>query len=335
MNKRERVMAAVAGQAVDRVPFSLWLHDFSREYSANALAEETIRLYEAYDWDFLKPQSRPYCFNELWGQTFVRSTHPSTWPVVTKYGLDVAEDIAQLPEVDARVGALDEQLQAYKRVQAHVGPDVPVVATIFSPLMVAGFMMEDGPAEMRRLMAQAPDRLERGLAVIASALEQHAKRCIDAGIDGIFYATTAATRDKMNAAQFDRFQRQFDMPILNAVSDARFNIIHMCGDGILAQEFVEYPVSVFSWATTPGNPSLSDMHRMTGRAVLGGLPGKPSFGNMTREAIHQHAHRSLQEMKGRFHLLGPDCSINPGVSPDLLAVVSDIDLTRGANAGAG
>ncbi len=330
MNKRERVMAAVKGEALDRIPFSLWLHDFSREYSAESLAQETIRLYEAYDWDFLKPQSRPFCFNELWGQEIVRSRRPSDWPVVKRYALEVAEDIALLPSVDASEGALDEQLRAYQLVQAQVGPDVPVVATVFSPLMVAGFMLENGTAEMRRLMTDAPDRLERGLEVIAGALRVHVQRCIDAGIDGIFYATTAATRDKMNAAQFDRFERQFGLPILQAAQNAPFNIVHMCGDGILAQEFVDYPVNVFSWATSAGNPSLSEMHQLTGRAVLGGLPGKPSFGNMKPDEIQAHAYRSLTEMNGRFHLLGPDCSVNPGVDADLLAVASELDLTPGA-----
>ena len=332
MKKRERVMAALAGQPVDRVPFSLWLHDFSREYSANALAEETIRLYEAYDWDFLKPQSRPYCFTELWGQQFIRSTEPSAWPVVTRYALDAAEDIAGLARVDASVGALDEQLEAYKKVQAHVGPDVPVIATIFSPLMVAGFMAENGGAEMQRLMREAPDGLEQGLGVIASALAQHVRRCMDAGLDGIFFATTAATRDRMDAAQFERYERQFALPILEAAQGAPFNIVHMCGDGILAEEFVDFPVQAFSWATSPGNPTLSDMHERTGRAVLGGLPGKPAFGAMTAQAIQAHAQRALAEMRGRFHLLGPDCSINPGLgsgAPALLAAVSELDRAAG------
>src|SRR5690606_15086656 len=113
MNKRERVFAAVKGQPVDRVPFSMWLHDFTREHSAQALSEETLRLYRTYGWDFLKPQSRPYCFNELWGQEFARSTDPGQFPVVTRYGVERAEDIADLPAVDASVGALAEQLESY------------------------------------------------------------------------------------------------------------------------------------------------------------------------------------------------------------------------------
>ncbi len=326
MNKRERVMAAIKGQPVDRVPFSMWLHDFTREYSAQALSQETLRLYRAYDWDFLKPQSRPYCFNELWGQEFV-SNERAQFPIVTRYGVQRAEDIADLPAVDASVGALAEQLEAYQQVRAAVGPDVPIVATIFAPLMVAGFMAENGPAEMRRLMSEAPEKLERGLQTIADALAQHTRRCIEGGMDGIFYATTAATCAQMTPEQFERFQTPFDLQVLEAAQGAPFNIVHMCGDGILADQFVKYPVDVFSWATSPGNPSLMEMHNKTGRAVLGGLPGKPAFGNMTPSEIQAHARRSLDEMGGRYHLLGPDCSVNPGVDPALLAAVNEVDLT--------
>ena len=74
MNKRERVMAAIRGEPVDRVPVSFWLHNFAREHSAQALADETVRLHKAFDWDFLKPQSRETCFAEMWGMQIEPST---------------------------------------------------------------------------------------------------------------------------------------------------------------------------------------------------------------------------------------------------------------------
>jgi uroporphyrinogen decarboxylase len=94
--------------------------------------------------------------------------------------------------------------------------------------------------------------------------------------------------------------------------------MHVCGDHTLFEEFVDYPVSVFSWATTPGNPSLTDVRSRTGRAVLGGLPGKPRIGAMSAEALAACARSSIAATGGHNHLLGPDCSINPGISDRLL-----------------
>ena len=73
MTKRERVMAALGGKPVDRVPLA-WLHNFATENTADGLATETLRLAKTFDWDFLKPQSRAQCFAEMWG---LRYSHPS------------------------------------------------------------------------------------------------------------------------------------------------------------------------------------------------------------------------------------------------------------------
>ena len=65
MTKRQRVTAALHGEPVHRPPLAFWLHNFATENSARGLADETLRLYRAFDWDFLKPQSRAQCFAEM------------------------------------------------------------------------------------------------------------------------------------------------------------------------------------------------------------------------------------------------------------------------------
>jgi len=41
MTTRERVMAALAGREVNRVPLAVWMHNFASENSAHGLAAET------------------------------------------------------------------------------------------------------------------------------------------------------------------------------------------------------------------------------------------------------------------------------------------------------
>lgn len=321
MNKRERVMAAIRGEPVDRVPVSFWLHNFASEHSAQALTDATVRLYRNYDWDFLKPQSRASCFGEMWGTTIVPSTEQTVMSTVREYALKDARALGSLEPADAAQGALAEQLDAYLAIRAQIGPEVPIVATIFAPLMVAPFMLAGGREAVLKLMREDPAALERGLAAIGQTLAQHTRRCIAAGIDGIFYATTLATRGLMSVAECRRFQRPFDLPIIEAASGAPVNIMHVCGDNTLFDEFIDYPVSVFSWATTPGNPSLTEVRDRTGRAVLGGLPGKPQIGAMKAEALVERARQSIAATGGRHHLLGPDCSINPGTPEVLMRAV--------------
>jgi uroporphyrinogen decarboxylase len=105
------------------------------------------------------------------------------------------------------------------------------------------------------------------------------------------------------------------------VSDAPFNLLHVCGENVLFDEFVDYPVTAFSWALLPENPSLRDGQRRTGRAVVGGLPAKPHIASMTAEALVTRARAAIDEMGSRWLLLGPDCSINPDTPESLLHAV--------------
>jgi uroporphyrinogen decarboxylase len=127
----------------------------------------------------------------------------------------------------------------------------------------------------------------------------------------------------MTEEQFERFERPFDMPVLAAASKGWFNILHMCGPAIHFDRFADYPATVFSWATTPGNPSLGEVHARTGKAVLGGLPAKPMIKSMSREALLAEATDALREMGGRNHLLGPGCSINPDTPEILIDAVGE------------
>ena len=54
MNKIDRVLAALAGAPVDRVPASFWFHFPAAERAGHAMAQAHLRYYRAADPDFLK-----------------------------------------------------------------------------------------------------------------------------------------------------------------------------------------------------------------------------------------------------------------------------------------
>jgi uroporphyrinogen decarboxylase len=315
MTKRERVMAAVRGEPVDRVPVSLWLHNFATENWPETLAAETLRLARRFDWDFLKPQSRAQCFAEMWGLTYTASRERATPYTVTRAPLATADDLRRLEPVDARSGALGEQLQALHAIRKAVGAETPIIWTVFSPLMVLPFLLAGGRAMAVSLMRSEPAALDHALGAMAETLAAYARAAVAEGADGLFYATNMATRELSTAAECRRFQRPHDLRILGQVENAPFNVLHVCGAGILFDEFVDYPMAALSWATVPGNPSLSEAHHRTGRAVIGGLPAKPEIKGLPPSEVDARGRRAVAEMRGRFLLLGPDCSIDPD-TPD-------------------
>ena len=104
--KRARVLAALRGDPVDRVPLAFWLHNFAAENSAAGLAAETLRLARTFDWDYLKPQSRAQCFAEMWGLTYRASNERAIPYTVTHQPVADAADLRRLQAVSARTGAL-------------------------------------------------------------------------------------------------------------------------------------------------------------------------------------------------------------------------------------
>ncbi len=311
-------MAAIGGKPVDRVPVGMWLHNFTMENSADALVQESCRLLERFDLDFVKPQQRASCFSEMWGQRYVPSTRSDEFPRITHHAIQGSGDLGNLRRVRVNHGALAEQVEMIGKLRAAVGPDVPIVATVFAPMMNLTLMHARGRDGALGLQREAPEQLAQAVDAMAGTLADFAAACVDNGADGIFYATKTANVGDASRAEFERFQKAADLAILGAVRDAPMNILHICGDAIQAEWFVDYPVSVISWATTPGNPGLADMRGKTGKAVMSGMPAKPHFARLSAEQLRAHVHAALDETAGVGHIVGPDCSINPGTADSLI-----------------
>jgi len=317
MTKRERVMAALAGREVDRIPLAFWMHNFATENSAGGLSTETLRLARTFDWDYLKPQSRAQCFAEMWGLAYRPSTERATSYTVTRHPARSAADLRRLTPAAHGAGALGEQLEALRAIRNTLGADTPIVWTVFSPMMVVPFLLEGGRDQALQIGRSDPNALEAALDAIAETLTAYVKACVDAGADGVFYATNLATLDLLRPEECRRFQRPYDRRVLGAAASAPFNIMHVCGAGAHFAEFADYPVAAFSWALAPGNPSLAEGHRRTGRAVMGGLPAKPEIGSLSPVEIGGRVSAAIADTGGRWLLLAPDCSITPD-TPDVL-----------------
>jgi uroporphyrinogen decarboxylase len=311
-------MAALRGEPVDRVPLSFWMHHFAAENALDTFVAESLRLAKEFDWDYLKPQSRAQCFAEAWGLQYRASGERAVPYTRTHAPCTTADDLRRLQPADPAAGTLGEQLEALRRIRAGVGPDTPIIWTVFSPLMVAPYLLAGGVEQTLAIGREEPVALEAALGAIAHTLAGYARQAVAAGADGLFYATNVARRDLLSPAECRQWQRPYDQLVLAAVASAPFNVLHVCGEGVLFDEFADYPAQALSWAQAPGNPSLADGRRRTGRAVMGGLPAKPVIATMTSAAIAERARAAVRELDGRGLLLGPDCSINPDTPEALL-----------------
>ena len=329
MTKRERVRAALRGRPVDRVPAGFWWHDFLREWSAEGLAEAMLEQARTYDFDYLKVNPRATYYAEAWGCTFSPPDDALRQPEPKTFVVHEATDLQSIRPVDGTGGPFAEQLEALRLIRRELGPDLPFVQTVFSPLSVVGRLTPERQ-QVRRWMNDAPDVLHSALAAVAETLAAYARACLAAGADGIFFATTEwATYDALTDELYNAFGRPHDLRVLEAAAGAEFNVLHVCRPKNMLAALLDYPAVAVNWAMhAPGNASLGDAQQKTALAVMGGVDERHALLAGTPDDVRAQVREALRQTGGRRFLLAPGCSIAPNTPPENLRAA--VEAARGA-----
>ncbi|MGE3273307.1 MAG: uroporphyrinogen decarboxylase family protein, partial [Chloroflexota bacterium] len=241
MTRRERVLAALRGDSVDRPPFGFWAHNFAKENSPEDLAGESLRVLNEFAFDFLKPQTRAQAFEEAFGAVWAASGARTESPRLVQHAVESAADLDQIQVADWTAGPLGEQLEALRLIRA-AAPDVPIIWTIFNPLMIARRLLPGDIAELRTAMQEQPDALRSALNAVTATMTGYARAAIENGADGLFYATNVASEGLLTPDEYRSWGVADDLAILAAVADAPFNMLHTCGPAVYFDVFAEYPV---------------------------------------------------------------------------------------------
>lgn len=313
MTKRERVAAALRGDEVDHVPVSFWGHDFLREWSAQDLADAMLDSVRTFDYDYLKVNPRATYYAEAWGCRFRPSNDATLGPEAEHLVVKQASDLGSIERVDVHQGAFAEQLEALRLIGAGLKGDVPFIQTVFSPLSVVGRLVDGDRSLVRRWMTEAPDALHTALAAVTETLAAYARACLETGADGIFFATTEwATPDACSPGEYETFGRRYDVPALESVSGAPFNVLHVCRPNNMLSALLDYPAAAVNWAVHAlGNASLEETLPKTDKAVMGGVDERHALLRGAPDDVRALVAEALRQTGGRRFLLAPGCSIPP------------------------
>jgi uroporphyrinogen decarboxylase len=326
MNGRERVEAAIAMEVADRPPVGAWGHTYKEEWSPEALANVTVERARQFGWDFVKFQPRATTFAEAFGSAYKPAGHRLKGPVMVS---------AAVPDLDAwrtvklvNRKAFDDQVESIGIVARELGPDVPVIQTVFSPLTVAGYLVGKSSSRVVRELRKHPEVVGPALDTIADGLVDFSRRSVDAGAAGIFYAISGyASKDAMPEAVYRELVLPHDLQVLSRLPrEAWFNVVHLCGSHLNFALARDLPAQVVSWSIhNQGNPSLAEGRKVSGRAVMGGLGQRASLLYGPPPEVEAEARRAVAETGGRGLLLAPGCSVPPRAKDiNLAAMVSAI-----------
>ena len=314
MTGRERVEAALAMSVADRPPVGAWGHTYRQEWSPVDLAAVTVERARKFGWDFVKFQPRATFFAEAFGSVYHPSGHALRAPILIKPAVPDLDSWSSVSLVEKK--ALDDQVESIGIVARELGPDVPVIQTVFSPITVGGYLVGKSQSRIVRELRKHPELVGPALERIANALVDFSRRSVAAGAAGVFYAISGyAGRNVMREDAYRDLVLPYDLAVLDALpKSAWFNVLHLCGSNLnfsLARDLSSHAVS---WSIhNQGNPSLAEGREIAGRAVMGGLSQRSALVYGPPVRIGEEVREAIRSTGGRGLLLAPGCSVPPRV----------------------
>lgn len=305
MTASERVRAVVKGESVDRVPLCFW-HHFKPEGSGERLAALTYEFFrEQFDLDIVKimpdlPYPRP------------------ADPLID------AEQMRFLPRLDLDTPAFEQQLICIRTLRAKIGPDYPLLLTLFSPLTYAFQFM--GKVQAVAAARKDPAPFTEGLGTIAANLRKLMEAAIEAGASGIFFSCMGATNADFTPEEYEQFGRPYDLHALEGAQQGWLNTVHIhadpdqINDQIYFEQFANYPVTVISWSDRLTGPNLAEAQTLTEKCLMGGLAERGPLTHGGEAEIENEMMAAVAQTKGHCLILANGCSIPDDNPPEWLYI---------------
>jgi len=320
-----RVLAALRGDPVDRVPVAFWRHFYQEERSPEALAAATWEFIESLGLDLAKLTPSSFYAVEDWGADvhypgFTKRPPSLRRPVIRK-----PEDWRDLLSLDLAAGALARESDAIRLLRAQTREQVPLLMTVYSPLTIAYKLAGEKVVDHLR---EEPQALHFGLAIITETTARVARQALVSGADGIFFASQLASRSWLTEEEYETFGVHYDLMVLEPIQESsRVTVLHLHGEGVFFTLANRYPVDAVNWDEGADSPSLAEAQHLTDKALVGGLDRELLHSGST-EAIADQARQAIRETHGRHLILAPSCVLLPGTpTANLQAVLEAVQST--------
>ncbi|MGG5809638.1 uroporphyrinogen decarboxylase family protein [Falsiroseomonas sp. CW058] len=314
------VRAALAGEATPRPPYAFWTHFPDTDLDPDAIARETVAFARATRQDFVKSMPNGLYAVEDWGiRADFSDIARGGVAKVTASPIAAPEDWARVTRRDPASGALGRELRHLSLLVEALGPGVPVLATVFSPVTTAK-KLSGGAFAAHAASHPAPVRA--ALDEIAATTAAFAARAIALGCAGVFFAVQDATATR-GAAAWRELGLDHDLAALDGARGGWFNAVHMHGDDIAFDLLATYPVHALNWHVGETPPGIAEYRAAGGRrAVLGGLR-RAAITARDMAAVDADIAAALSADGGRGVLLAPGCVIRHPVDAGMLRRIAE------------
>lgn len=302
---RQRIERCLMDQPIDRTPIALWHHFPVDDQTPDGLAGAVLDFQRLYDFDLVKvTPSSSYCLKDWGAEDEWRGNSEGTRDYVHRV-IKTPDDWFKLTILDPYKGALGDQLTCLKMICDELGPDVPVLQTIFNPLAQAKNLV--GGDMLLVHLRQFPEAVQAGLKTIAESTRNFIEAASHIGIAGIFYAVQHGSYKLLSQDEYIRFGRGYDLELLGSVNEKWLNMLHLHGENVMFQLFTDYPVQVINWHDRETFPSLAEGQSLYSGVVCGGLQRNHTMELGSPEHVCAEARDAILATNGRRFILGTGC----------------------------
>jgi uroporphyrinogen decarboxylase len=330
MTHRERLQTCIKGEQPDRPPVALWRHFPVDDQTPEGLAAATLNFQRTYDFDLVKvTPASSFCLRD-WGAEDEWQGNPEGTRAYTGRVIHDPRDWASLPVLDpASAPVLSGQLACLRLLRAELGPETPMLQTVFSPLAQARNLA--GADTLLAHLRLYPEAVMEGLETIAETTRRFVEASLETGIDGVFYAIQHAQAHLLSVDEYKTFGLPFDQRVLAPTRDLWCNMLHLHGHSVYFSLLEHYDFQIVNWHDRETPPTLSEAEKTFSGVRCGGLR-QDTLVYRDQAEVRKEALDALQQTGGRKLILSTGCVV-PVIAPhgNLNAVAQIANLRHDAD----
>ena len=217
-------------------------------------------------------------------------------------------DWAKLEPLTADAPGFQAQFETLRILREELG-DIYMTSTLFGPFAQGNRIAGRGILSQ---IAEDPQKVKAGLAVLTESLCVLARETIKAGADGIYLACSGSATDELSEDVYRELIREFDIRVVEAAAEGDFNFVHVHGAGCPFGVFQDYPGNAIGWTATENPPSLGEAVDLTSMCIVGGWTQGGAVATGDLEGVRAETKAALAATGGKHFMLGPGCTIPEG-----------------------
>jgi uroporphyrinogen decarboxylase len=307
MTHHERMHNCLYRKDIQTNPVSFWRHFPHADQSADNLANATIAWQRKFDFDFVKvTPASSFCLKD-WGVEDEYLGNPFGIRNYKRPIIHQPDDWLKLPVLEAENQYLNQQIEALRKIKKVLGNSVPIVQSIFNPLVQMENMA--GNKTLNDHLQRFPEAVLAGLETISKSTANFVQKAVATGIDGIFFIIKHAPPTVFSNLKYSRFGVPFDNICLQPASKLWMNILHLHSDNPDFDDFENFPTAMLSMHGLHHSGNLLKAISSSEKILCGGLQRVAEMGDGTEDEIARKCSKLFNETAGKQFVLSAECGL--------------------------